>query len=284
VTDTTFESGDPIVWRVMSRAELDRAYNNGAAVAESAAILAAWTLRSASLREAHPDLLDLAYGDRPRNRIDVFRCGRAGAPLLAFIHGGYWQRNGKEMFAGFAEGPLAAGFDVAMVGYTLAPDASLTEIVGEIGAAIGWLRGEGPGFGVATGKLIVSGWSAGGHLTAAMMGRADVDGGLAISGVFDLEPCRLNYLNAALNLDAEEAAAMSPLHHLPQWSGQLVVAFGEDELPELQRQSRDFAAAWQSAGLPVRLLPMPARNHFTIMDELMRPDGELVRAATSLLT
>jgi len=271
-----------IVWRGMTRAQLDAAYNNGAAVADSAARITDWTERSARLRERHPAALDLPYGARERNRIDIFRTGAADAPLLVFFHGGYWQRNAKEIFSFLAEGPMAAGFDVALAGYTLAPDASLSEIVAETHAAIRWLRHEGGRHGVGRGKLIVSGWSAGGHLTAMAMGLAGVDGGLAISGIFDVEPCRLNYLNEKLRLSEEEAAAMSPLRHLPSRSGPLAVAFGMHELPELQRQSRDYFQAWNAAELPGRLLPLAGRNHYTILEELAAPDGKLTAALRSL--
>ena len=271
-----------IVWCGMTRAQLDAAYNNGAAVADSAARIADWTERSARLRERHPGALDLPYGARERNRIDIFRTGAADAPLFVFFHGGYWQRNAKEIFSFLAEGPMAAGFDVALAGYTLAPDASLSDIVAETHAAIRWLRHEGARHGVGRGKLIVSGWSAGGHLTAMVMGLAGVDAGLAISGIFDVEPCRLNYLNEKLGLSAEEAAAMSPLHHLPPRSGPLAVAYGTHELPELQRQSRDYFQAWTTAGLPGRLLPLAGRNHYTILEQLAAPDGELTAALRSL--
>ena len=131
-----------------------------------------------------------------------FVCGKAHAPLLVYIHGGYWQRNAKEFFACLVEGPIAREFDAALVGYTLAPEATLTEIVGEVRMAIHWLRENGPRYDIASAKLIVSGWSAGGHLTA--MALADADAGLAISGIFDIEPCRLNYLNDALRLTMED--------------------------------------------------------------------------------
>jgi arylformamidase len=277
------ETAGDIMWRGMTRAQLDAAYNNGAAVADSAARIAEWTERSARLRARHPGALDLRYGARERNRIDIFRNGAADAPLFVFFHGGYWQRNAKEIFSFLAEGPMAAGFDVALVGYTLAPDASLSEIVAEAHAAIRWLRREGPHQGVGRGKLAVSGWSAGGHLTAMAMGLDGVDAGLAISGVFDVEPCRLNYLNEKLRLSAEEAAAMSPLSHLPSRSGPLAVAYGTHELPELQRQSRDYWQAWERAGLPGRLLPLAGKNHYTVLEELAAPDGALTAALRSLV-
>src|SRR5215470_3211283 len=269
------------LWRGMTRSELDAAYNNGAAVASSADKIAEWRERSARLRARQPQLLDLCYADRPRSRIDVFTCGRDRAPLFVFIHGGYWQRNEKEIFSCMAEGPMADGFDVAMPGYTLAPEASLTEIVAEVAAAVRWLRREGPEYRVAHGRLFVGGWSAGGHLTAMVMAMSEVDGGLAISGIFDVEPCRLNYLNDKLRLSAEEAQAMSPIHSLPQASGPLAVAYGTAELPELQRQSQAYAEARRKAQLTGSLLPLEGHDHFSILEELATPGGRLVAALST---
>jgi arylformamidase len=121
-----------------------------------------------------------------------------------------------------AEGPLVRGFDAALIGYTLAPQATLTEIVGEVRMAVRWLRAEGTRLDVAKEKILLSGWSAGGHLTAMALDEADA--GLAISGIFDLEPCRLNYLNEKLNLTLEEQNALSPLRRLPSSSQPLVLA------------------------------------------------------------
>jgi arylformamidase len=272
-------SHEPL-WRGMTRSQLDAAYNNSAAVANSAEKIADWRERSAGFRVQHGQSLDLHYGDRPRNRIDVFPCGRAGAPLFVFFHGGYWQRNDKETFSCLAEGPIAAGFDVALPGYTLAPDVSLTEIVAEARNAVCWLRRVHPN-GVAGGRLIVGGWSAGGHLTAMTMDLPEVDAGLSISGIFDVEACRLNYLNDKLRLSAEEAFAMSPVHHLPQMSGALTIAYGAAELPELQRQSQDYWCARDKAGLPGALLPLAGHDHFSILEELARP-GALVTALAAL--
>ena len=273
-------SGSPI-WRGMTRAELDAAYNNSAAVPNSAAKIAEWGERSARLRRDRPEFLDLAYGPRPRNRIDIFRCGRADAPLFVFIHGGYWQRNSKDIFSCMADGPLARGFDVALIGYTLAPEATLTEIVEEARAAIRWLREHGPAIGVATGKLLLSGWSAGGHLTAMTLPGADA--GLSISGVFDIEPCRLNYLNDALHLSPQEQDTLSPIRHLSPRSPPLVIAYGKSELPELQRQSRDYHAARVAVHLQSELLPLAGHDHFSILEELADPQGQLTSAVARLL-
>jgi arylformamidase len=271
---------DPIVYRGMTRSELDAAYNNGAAVKNSEQKLAAWTARGAATRARPGALLDLAYGPRPRNKIDIVPCGRSGAPLFAFIHGGYWQRNAKEVFACMAEGPLAHGFDAALIGYTLAPDASLTEIVGEVRTALRWLHAKGPALGVASGKFVLCGWSAGAHLTA--MALADADAGLAISGLYELEPCRLNYVNDKLKLTPDEQLALSPIRILPAASPPLVVAFGTGELPEMQRQSRDYAAARRAAKLPTQELPLAGHDHYSILEELANPDGALTRCLVEM--
>src|SRR5262249_12381432 len=123
----------------MDRATLDAAYNNSAAVVDSPDWLARWRERSAGVRAASGLKLDIAYGARPRTRFDYFPCGARHAPLFVFIHGGYWQRNEKETFAFVAEGPRAHGIDVAVPGYTLAPQARLTDIVQDIRQALTFL-------------------------------------------------------------------------------------------------------------------------------------------------
>lgn len=271
------------IWRGMTREELDAAYNNTAAVKHSAATLSDWTRRSADLRAARPELLNLSYGPRPRNKLDLFRCGKPNAPLFVFIHGGYWQRNSKEIFSCMAEGPLAIGFDAAVIGYTLAPEVTLTEIVAETHAAIRWLRTEGRQHGVGKAALVVSGWSAGGHLTAMAMPLAEVDAGMPISGIFDIEPCRLNYLNEKLQLSEQEVETLSPIRHLPKESKPMTIVFGASELPELQRQSRDYAKARGEAGLPTRLLALATQDHFSILEELYKPDGKLTSALFRLM-
>lgn len=269
-------------YRSMTRAALDAAYNNSAAVADSARRIETWTERTRRLRAERSELLDLAYGPAPRSKLDLYRSGRPEAPLLAFIHGGYWQRNSKDVFGCMAEGLLQRGVDAAVIGYTLAPDASLRAIEAEIAAAIVWLRSAGPRIGVARGALVVAGWSAGGHLTARAMDHAGVTAGLAISGIFDLEPIRASYINDKLRLDARDAAALSPIGNPPPRSGPLTVAVGTAELPELQRQSRDFHAAWAARGLPVSLLAAVGKDHFSILDELASPTGLLAEEVLRL--
>ena len=260
----------------MDRAALDAAYNNGAAVADSAQIVADWEARSARLRAAHPEGMDLRYGPEERNRIDYF-AARRDAPVLAFIHGGYWQNRAKELFAFVAEGPLAWGINVALVGYTLAPQKRLDGIVDEIRAALGWLHTAIPLVGGDKGRLFVSGWSAGGHLTAMAMDHPAVKGGLAISGIYDLEPMRLSYINDKLCLDEAEEKRTSPMF-LRAAEKPLFIAYGADELPELCRQSEEYSKKLSHT----TLLAVPRRNHFTVLEELASPHGALTALARKL--
>jgi len=271
-----------IVYRSMDRQTLDAAYNNSAAVAESDRYLADWLHRSEALRNRMPDHLNLIYGDAPRARLDFFATNRSGAATLLFFHGGYWQRNTKEGFSFAAEGALAYGFNVAVAGYTLAPEARMDSIVREARTAMRWLHQNLATLGGDPTRLYVSGWSAGGHLTAMMMDEAAVAGGLAISGLFDLEPIRLCYLNEKLGLDAEEARRNSPLLNLPARTAKLIVAYGADELPELKRQSREFAAAWSGRGLPGEIIEVAGCHHYAVLEQLAQPDGLLAKALAAM--
>jgi arylformamidase len=269
-------------WSTLSQAERDAAYNNNLAVANSAALIERRNAAAAAFRKAHPAGLDVPYGPAPRQRWDLFAARTPSAPCLVFIHGGYWQRNTREDFAAFAEGIMAHGWSAAMPGYTLAPDVSLKAIVGEIGQALDWLAADGPKHGLGSGPIVVSGWSAGGHLTAMALSHPRVTAGLAISGVFELAPIRDTYLNEKLRLTDDEIATLSPLR-LPVVPKPLAVAYGTGELPALIADSRDVHARRAAAGAPGPLVPISGADHFTILEELRRPDGALVRAARELL-
>ncbi|HEX2365253.1 MAG TPA: alpha/beta hydrolase [Bradyrhizobium sp.] len=259
---TTLDTPD---WRKLSREALDRGLNNGEAVAGSAAIVAEWDARSAELRKRHAAHLDLRYGPRERNRIDFLKV-RDGAPTLLFIHGGYWQNRAKENFTTFAEGALAHGINVALTGYTLAPDATLDQIVAEIHAGIDFLCTQLPALGGDGRGIVVAGWSAGGHLTSMALSHAKVRAGMAISGIYDLEPIRHSYLNTKLGLDEAMSRKNSPMMQAGGPMKPLSLVVGSAELPLLRKQTADFAGHRARYGLPVTYEEIPGADHFTIMD------------------
>ena len=271
------------IYRGMDRAALDAAYNNSAAVADSADYLSRWRERSAQVRAMPGARLDLPYGAQPRASLDYLPAGQPGAPLFVFLHGGYWQRNSKEMFAFVADGPHAHGVDVAVVGYTLAPEARLADIVREIEQALTMLAASAEEMGFDANRIYVGGWSAGGHLTAVASQWPVVRGALAISGIYDLEPMALCYINDKLRLDPNEIETLSPLRTLHDGMAPLHLAVGGNELPELRRQSVAMKERADELGLPVSLNVLAGRHHYSIMDELAKPDGQLTADLLGLL-
>lgn len=259
----------------------DDAYNNTDMVADSAAQIAARNAASAPFRAARGGHLDLAYGEAEREKWDLFPGADAAAPCLVFIHGGYWQRNRREDFAILAQGALAMGWSAALPGYTLAPEASLTAIAWQMSRALDWLAAHGPAHGIA-GPIVVSGWSAGGHLAALAAEHPAVSAALAISGIHDLAPMRDTYVNEKLRLTEGEIADLSPLRR-PVVNKPIAVAYGAAELPELCRQSRVFHRIRAEAQAPGPLVPVPGADHFRVLESLWSPDGALLRAAAELL-
>jgi acetyl esterase/lipase len=261
-------------WQTMSQQERDLGLNNGVAVKGSAGIAAGWEQRSAAMRQKQPQLLDLRYGPRERNRIDFLKA-RDGAPTLLFIHGGYWQTRAKEVFTIFAEGPLAHGINVALIGYTLAPDATLDVIVAEIHAGIDYLASQLPALGAAREGIVVSGWSAGGHLTSMALSNPNVRAGMAISGIYDLEPIRHSYLNEKLKLDQAMSRRNSPVMQDGGAAKPLSLVVGSAELPLLRKQTADFASHRARYGLPVTYEEIAGADHFSIMTEMLAPQGRI---------
>jgi arylformamidase len=264
-------------WSTLTQAARDAAYNNRDAVPEAAAHIAERNAASAGFTPATTQ----AYGDTQREQWDLFPASDASAPTLVFIHGGYWQQNRREDFRCMAEGALAMGWGFALCGYSLAPEVSMTRICYQVHTALDWLATHGAAHGM-DGPIVLSGWSAGGHLAAMGAEHPAVTAALAISGVYELGPVRDTYLNAALKLADDEIEGCSPMRR-PVVQKPIAVAYGSRELPALCQQSRDFHAVRAAAHAPGPLIPVAAADHFTVLETLRRPDGALLRAAAELL-
>lgn len=238
--------------------------------------------------------LDIAYGPHPRERLDIFLPEGKNPPLFAYIHGGYWQWNDKEPFAFLCEELVPAGAAFANIEYALCPGVSLTELTAQVRRAIGFLWHNADRYGYDQNRIVVSGHSAGGHLTAMMMATdwpaLDPDlpgnivaGGLPISGIYDIEPLRMTPLNEAVRMDKAEARRLSPMFLSPSTSAPMVVVVGGTESDEFHRQADDLTSTWRKLGVPGEVLTVPGRDHFTVLNALAESGHDLVSAAKRLL-
>ncbi len=287
------------VFRDYDQAALDGQLNLRARWPEHETYFARWAEDSAAARRRIGGHIDLAYGASPGQKLDLFLPeGRANSPLLAFIHGGYWQSLDKSDFSYLAPPYLEKeGIAFASLNYDLAPQVGVEEILRQIRCALAWLYRNAADYSIDPDRLYLAGHSAGGHLTAMALAtdwRGDaavgpglpgdlVKGGCSISGVYDMEPIRLSYHQAVLDLDAESAGRLTPLNHLPDRAGPLILALGAEETEEFHRQQAAYLAAWQSAGMAATVVGLPGRNHFTAIDALGERDHRLFAAASNLV-
>lgn len=268
-----------------SISDWDDAYANADNIAEGGGWPDAWIGPSAAFREtmlrAGRARLDLAYGERARQRLDLFLPAGAARGLVVFIHGGYWLAFDKSYWSHYARGAVERGYAVAMPSYTLCPDSRIGGIVLEIAAAISTAGA------LVEGPILLAGHSAGGHLAARMMTtttplrpalRARVGHVLSISGLHDLRPLMRTGMNEILKLDDAEALAESPalLSPLPGFS--LTCWVGGGERSEFVRQSALLANVWVGLAGRTRLIVEPDRHHFNILDGLADPEKPLTAA------
>ncbi|HYH19217.1 MAG TPA: alpha/beta hydrolase [Azospirillum sp.] len=285
-------ASDEAVYRGMTPAELEHEYNFRARIPEHTDFIARWAADSAGMRARLRGTLNIACGPHPRQRIDLFPAGE-GAPLFVFIHGGYWRGLSKDEFSFLADLFVGDGVAVATVGYGLCPDVTLEELTGHVRDAVRWLAAHAGEHGVDAGRMVLSGHSAGGHLTAEMLStdwtahglpRDLIKGGIGIAGIYDLEPVRHTSVQEQLRLDAESARRASPIHHVPAPPAPpLVLAVGGDGTGEEKRQQTAYAAAWRAAGNDVEEIVVPQAHHFSVVDRLADPASRLYRAAMRML-
>ena len=249
---------------------------------------AVWECRSARVRDTLACTLDVRYGDGPNMTADLFPAPAAGAPIQVFMHGGYWRSLDKDIHSFPAEGFVAAGGAAVSLNYALAPAVTLDTIVEQCRTAVEWIADNAGRLNGDPERIFVSGHSAGGHLTAAMLctdwtarGRPAglVKGGTAISGIFDLAPLMETSINDDIRLDAEAAARNSPTRNLPIAGAPLIAAVGAAETPEFVAQNRAFAEAWQARGFEATVMEVEDLHHFNVVMEMGRPGSALTQAA-----
>ena len=272
---------------------LERAYSPSTCVDDIAPLLRRYARLSAQMRRRYAARLheDVAYGPRPRARMDIFvPQGDGPHPVHVFIHGGYWQELSKRQSAFAAGNFLEHGQIFVAMDYTLAPQASLAQIMAEARTGALWVLRHISRYGGDPARIHFSGHSAGAQLVAhivSMDWRAQgyahcpLAGAALISGIYDLRPLVRTYINDALGLDEAQAAAASPLLHLPASACPLVFSVGEIETKAFKQQTADYQSALRASGFASTFVPMPGFNHFDVVLELANAQsalfGQIVR-------
>jgi acetyl esterase/lipase len=243
-----------------------------------------WAARAAAHRsQIAPKrfLKDIAYGAKPRNRMDVFLPEATPRGLVLFVHGGYWSEGSKDLWSQLAAGPLARGFAVALPSYTLCPNIKISGISLEIAAAVEAAAA------LVEGPIALTGHSAGGHLATRMVCEPQVLSDttlgriahvVSISGIHDLRPIMRTQMNATLGLDINEATLESPALSRPTRSHRLLCWVGGAERSEFLRQNALLANIWTGLGCDTEAVVERDRHHFNVVDGLMRPDHQLVQS------
>ena len=271
----------------------DRQYNNRARVPEALQLLQRWAEASALARKRMVCLLDQAYGDEPGEQLDVFPAKASGAPVLVFIHGGYWRSLDKSDHSFVAPAFVKAGAMVVVPNYALCPAVGIEQIALQTTRALAWVWRNAARFGGDPARIIVVGHSAGGHLAAMLLAcrwtevGADLParllaGAMSLSGLFDLAPLRRTpFLQQDLQLSAAAVRRLSPAGFAAP-PGPLTALVGGDESAEFIRQNQLIGERWGPAAVPL-CEALPGLNHFTVMHDLVDPAGQAHRHALRLL-
>ena len=258
--------------------DLEREYRPSVTVPDAALYFDRYRTESERTRaELHCERT-LAFGPTADEVLDLFP-GRAGALLLVFLHGGYWQAFSKDDFSFAARGPVAHGLHVAIVNYALAPAVTLEIIVAQARRSLAWLQAQER---FRDTPVVVAGHSAGGHLAAMCALASTVAGVVTISGLHDLRPLVYTSINDALGLDEERACALSPMFAPPLGRPRVYATAGARETASFHQQGRSFAAAWAGLGCETEYVDSPGDHHFSIVEQLAQPHSAIVRACLAL--
>ncbi len=266
--------------------ELEQGYNLSLSRPDFQTLLKEWIRRSEEFRTRADSRLDCAYDQGPRDRIDLFRCGNSKAPLLVFIHGGYWQRGDKSWFSFIADAFVRSGVDVALIGYQLCPHTNMSSIVSQIRKAMVWLWRNARPLGVSAERINLCGHSAGGQLTAMMLATdwsrisTDVPAflvktGIPISGLYQLEPLRHTTINDALGMNASCAHENSPQFFQPSTAAPILVTLGGAETGQFRWQMDQFVERWEFPEVHIEAFIEPGVDHYDVINRLAESDSDI---------
>lgn len=276
-----------------SQEEIDAEYNVETSVPDLRPYFELFVGESERARRELRCSLDQRFGPTVDEHVDLFPAASPGAPIIAFVHGGYWRRLSSKEFSLVALGLVARGFSVAVTNYSLCPKVTISEITRQSRAAIQWLQREAARFNGDPQRLYVCGHSAGGQQVGMLMATdwqgeyglsaSPLRGGIPISGIFDLEPLRYSWLQPKILLDHETIRRESPLFHIPAVAPPLLITLGGEESSEFHRQSGRYLQAWHAAGHEGTAFDQPGKNHFNAIEGFVTPESSLCQAVVDFV-
>ena len=269
--------------------ELERQYNVRDSRADyETKIVPDWIKRSAITRTNLKSAIDISYGKSEKQKLDFFSSPDINSPTVIFFHGGYWQRGDKSVYSFLANSFVNNNINFLAVGYDLCPKISITQIVSQAQEAIVWIWQNANKLEINKDKFIVSGHSAGGHITGMMMGTewnkisSDLPNnlilaGIPISALNLLEPIRHTTLNDALKMDKEEAKSQSPIYLPPKTNAQQLIVYGANETDEFHRQSNIYYEKFKSKERKIERFIVQDADHFDEMNDLSNESSEFFK-------
>jgi len=285
----------PRVWLDMDQKELDDAYDQAVYAPNRDQLNARRASESDRVRARVGAPQRTAYGTAPQEMLDIYRSGNADAPVVVFIHGGAWRFGSARDSAYGAEPFVRAGahFVVPDFANVTETGGDLMAMVDQVRASVAWTVRNARDFGGDPGRVYVAGHSSGAHLGGCVLitdwekdfglPRDTLKGVTLCSGMYDLKPVRLSKRSEYVRFTDAVEDALSAQRHLDRVNCPVTLLHGTLETPEFQRQTRDFAAALEAAGKPVKLIVARHYNHFEIGETLNNPYGPFGSAALEMM-
>jgi arylformamidase len=285
----------PIIWLDMDQKELDDAYDQTVYAPNQPLVAARRKIASESVLKRLGLPERVAYGTTEVEKLDIHKTRRQNAPVVIYIHGGAWRNGTAKDFAFPAEMFTIAGAHFVVPDFVQVQDAggSLLPMIEQVRRAVTWVYKNAASFGGDAKRIFISGHSSGAHLAGVTLVTDWVNdyglppdvikGGLLVSGMYDLKPVRLSKRSEYVKFTDEIEEKLSSQRHLEKLNAPVIIAYGTQETPEFQRQSREFAAAVKAAGKPVELIVGEGFNHFEMQETFGNPYGIAGRAALALM-
>jgi len=283
----------PKVFLDYDQEALDRAYDQRFWAPNMDAVVKRYGTNSDAVRARLGAPKTVAYGASAVETLDIYPTTRANAPVMVFLHGGAWRTGKATHYAYAAETFARAGAHYVVPDFATVMEVGLDGMVAQVRRAVAWVAKNASSFGGDPGRIYVSGHSSGGHLAGTVLvtdwstdfglPRDVVKGGVCISGMYDLRGPRLSARSSYVKFDDRIEHDYSAQRHLTRIQCPVIVAYGDQESPEFQRQSREFAEALRTAGRLHALIVGQGYNHFEIPETLASPYGLVGRAALDLM-